>query len=112
MSIQKWSDNIWVIRLNEDPAFTEDLDQLSEQSLGPDRFPHLVLDFSAVESVCSSNLSALLRLRKNVIDRNAQLRLTSPTDSVWAVFLTTGLDKVFQFTHDTPTALAELQIGA
>ena len=110
MSIQKWSEQIWVVRLNDDPAFAEDLDHLTEQALAPDRMPHLVLDLSAVLQVCSSNLSALLRLRKNVLERKVQLRLTSPTDSVWAVFLTTGLDKVFKFTHDTPTALAELQI--
>jgi anti-anti-sigma regulatory factor len=53
-----------------------------------------------------------LRLRKAITDRKAQLRLTAPGDPVWAVFLTTGLDKVFQFSHDTTTALAELQIGS
>lgn len=112
MSIQKWSEQIWIVRLNDDPAFAEDMDHLAEQALGPDRMPHLVLDFSAVQLVCSSNLSALLRLRKSAIDRESQLRLSSPTDAVWAVFLTTGLDKVFQFTHDTTTALADLQLGA
>ena len=110
MSIQKWSEKIWVVRLNDDPAFAEDMDQLAEYALSPDRFPHIVLDFSAVGIICSSNLSALLRLRKSANDREAQLRLTTVSDSVWGVFLTTGLDKVFYFTQDTPTALAELQM--
>lgn len=112
MSIQKWSDTIWVVRLNDDPAFTEDMEHLAERSLAPDRMPHLILDLSSIEHIGSSNLSALLRLRKSAIDREVQLRLTAPPDSVWAVFLTTGLDKVFQFSHDTSTALTELQIGA
>ncbi len=112
MSIQKWSRQIWVVQLNDDPAFTEDMEQLNEQALSPDRMPHLVLDLSAVELICSSNLSALLRLRKNIIDREAQMRLTSPSDQVWAVFLTTGLDKVFHFVDDTTTALADLQLSA
>ena len=112
MSIQKWSDAIWVVRLNDDPAFTEDMDHLADQSLAPDRMPHLVLDLSGVINISSSNLSSLLRLRKSVIDRETQLRLTAPPDPVWAVFLTTGLDKVFQFSHDTSTALTELQIGS
>jgi len=112
MSIQKWSDRIWVVRLHDDPAFAEDLDQINERALSPDMMPHLVLEFTAVTSIASSNLSAMLRLRKNMIDREVQLRLTSLPDGVWAVFLTTGLDKVFNFTHDTPTALAELQISA
>ena len=111
MSIQKWSDKIWVVSLNDDPMFAEDMDQLAEQALAPDRLPHIVLDFSSVEIICSSNLSALLRLRKSASDREAQLRLTSLTDPVWGVFLTTGLDKVFHFTHDTTTALAELQMN-
>lgn len=111
MSIQKWSDRIWIVRLQDDPAFTEDMDNLAEQALAPDRMPDLVLDLSGVDLVCSSNLSAMLRLRKSAIDRQARLRLTAPSDSVWGVLLTTGLDKIFEFTHDTSTALAELQLN-
>jgi len=96
--------------LNDDPAFTEDMEHLSDQACAPDRMPDLILDLSAVVHIGSSNLSALLRLRKSAIDRETKLRLTAPPDPVWAVFLTTGLDKVFQFSHDTSTALAELQI--
>ena len=55
-------------------------------------------------------LSQLLRLRKAAIDGNAKLLLASIPDSVWAVFLTTGLDKVFEFARDVATALASLQI--
>lgn len=101
-----------MVRLSDDPVFTEDIDQLNDRLLAPDRMPHLVLEMAAVDTITSSNLSALLRLRKNAIDRETHLRLTSPNDSVWAVFLTTGLDKVFHFVHDTPTALAELQMSA
>lgn len=112
MSIQQWSDRIWVVRLNEDPVFTEDVDQLNERLLSPDPMPHLILEFGAVDSITSSNLSALLRLRKNAIDREVKLRMAGPNDTVWAVFMTTGLDKVFHFVQDTPTALAELQMDA
>jgi anti-anti-sigma factor len=111
MSIQKWSDQIWIVRLIDDPAFTEDMDHLAHQALAPDPMPHLVLDLSGVVNICSSNLSSLLRLRKSAIDRETHLRLTAPSDQVWAVFLTTGLDKVFHFAHDTSVALTELQIG-
>lgn len=111
MSIQKWSDTIWVVRLNDDPAFTEDMEHLAHQALAPDRMPHLILDLSAMVHIGSSNLSSLLRLRKLAIDREIQLRLTAPPDAIWAVFLTTGLDKVFHFSHDTSTALTELQIS-
>ena len=37
--------------------------------------------------------------------------MAQPNDIIWAVFMTTGLDKVFEFTPDVPTALAKLQMG-
>ncbi len=110
MPIDKWSDRIWVVNLQDDPVFTEDMEFLADQAVSPDPMPDLILDLSGIDHLGSSNLSAMLRLRKSVIDRQTRLRLTAPPDPVWAVLLTTGLDKVFEFSHDTPTALAELQI--
>jgi anti-sigma B factor antagonist len=110
VSVQKWSEQIWIVKLQEGPAFTEDMDYLADRAVAPDRMPHLVLELSAVEHLVSSNLSALLRLRKLAIDREIKLRLTAPTDAAWVVFITTGLDKVFEFSRDTATTLAELQL--
>ena len=109
MPVQKWSDSIWVVNLAGDPGFTEDVDSLVRQ-MEDGRVPDLVLDFAGVDHINSMNLSQLLRLRKRMIDADARLRLAAPPDPVWALFLTTGLDKVFQFAPDTPTALAKLQI--
>lgn len=112
MPLQRWSDQIWVVQLATDPAFSDELDSLREQAAGAQPQPDIVLDFSEVTHLNSSNLSQLLRLRKDVIDREARLRLAGPPDHVWAVFLATGLDKVFDFATDTSTALAELQIDS
>jgi len=111
VSVQKWSDQISIVKLQDDPAFTEDMDYLADKAVAPDRMPHLILDLSAVKHLVSSNLSALLRLRKLAIDREIKLRLSAPPDAVWVVFITTGLDKVFEFNHDVSTSLAELQLG-
>jgi len=46
-----------------------------------------------------------------MIERDGRLRLAAPTDAIWSLLLATGLDKVFEFAADTPSALAELQIG-
>ncbi len=110
MPVQKWSDHIWVARLADDPPFSDDLDELHEKALTNDFMPHIVLDLSNVEHLNSSNLSQLLRLRKRMADREAKLRLAGPSDLIWALFLATGLDKVFEFNEDTSTALADLQI--
>lgn len=110
MPIQRWSEKIWVVQLADEPALSEDLHNVHAQAANTQPAPHLVLDMSAVHMVNSSNLAQLLRVRKLAIDRDTRLRLAAPTDPVWAVFLTTGLDKVFEFAQDVPNALASIQI--
>lgn len=110
MSVQKWSDQIWIAQTSADPVFSEDIEFLQQKAAGTSMAPHMVIDLSGVSHLNSSNLSQLLRLRKRIIDTDAQLRLTGPQDPVWAVFISTALDRVFQFQPDTSTALAELQL--
>ena len=110
MPVQKWSDRIWVVQANPDPMFTEDIDYLHDRAPVQGSMPDVVIDLSGVESLNSSNLSQLLRLRKTLQDSSARLRLAAPSDAAWAVFLSTGLDKLFDFKSDTTTALADLQI--
>ena len=110
MTTQRWNDKIWLAQLAEDPAFSDELDTLTSDCAYADPMPDLVLDLSAVKHVNSSNLSQMLRLRKLAIDRDAKLKLAGPRDSVWAALLATGLDKVFEFTADSATALAQLQM--
>jgi len=111
MPIQQWSDKIWVVQLADEPALSEELSNVRVQAEQADPTPHLVLDLSPVQAVNSSNLAELLRIRKLAIDRDVQMRLAAPTDAVWAVMLTTGLDKVFQFAEGVPSALAAIQMG-
>ncbi len=111
MPIQKWSDEIWVVKLGADPGLSEDIDTLYRQAKAEGGAPHAVVDLSAVEHLNSSHLSRLLRLRKAMVEADGKLRLAGPNDAIWAVFLATGLDKIFEFSADTTTALAELQIG-
>ena len=110
MPIEKWSDTIWLVKLDNEPALSDDLIQVKDKVQSEDAMPDIVLDFSSVSHVNSSNLSQLLRLRKESVDRDAKLRITGLSDQIWAVFLTTGLDKIFEFAGDVPTALAGLQI--
>ncbi len=110
MPIQKWSPDIWVVQLADEPALSEDLNALAAEAARAESYPHAVIDFAAVRTVNSSNLSQLLRLRKQAADGDAQLKLAAIPDPVWVVFMTTGLDKVFHFAPDVPTALAGLQL--
>lgn len=110
MSLQKWSEGIWVMTLAAEPAMSDDLDTLLEQVGAAQSSPHVVIDLSGVRRMNSSNLSALLRVRKVLVQGDAKLLLAEPTDEIWAVFLVTGLDKAFDFVPHVSTALAGLSL--
>lgn len=111
MPVQEWSEQIWLVQLSDDPAFSDELRPVIETLLGRPTTPGLVVDLSEVRQINSSNLSQLLRLRKLMVEQDATLRLAGPADAVWSVFIMTGLDKVFQFSESTSTAIAELQLA-
>src|SRR4051812_34885163 len=73
MPIEKWSDQVNVVRLLDDPQFTDDLQLLEEQI--EKKAASTVLDFSQVSYINSSNISRLLRLRKQVTSADLKLIL-------------------------------------
>ncbi|MCP4375508.1 MAG: STAS domain-containing protein [bacterium] len=109
MAIQKWSDDITIAELSDDPQFTEDLDTLvdSVEATPTD----VVLNFAAVGFINSSNVAKLLRVRKAMMAIDRGLVLCDVNSQVWGIFLVTGLDKIFEFTSDVAIALASLQMG-
>ncbi len=109
MSIQSWSDNTIVVELQDDPAFSDDMVAVTDQ-LGAEKDVDVVLDFSGVSYVNSSNLAKLLKLRKTLVANQRRLVVCGVNTSVWGIFLVTGLEKVFEFADNLPLALAGLQI--
>ncbi len=110
MSIERWSDDISMVELQDDPAFTDDVTALIEQSEN-NKLGHVVLNFSAVGYVNSSNIAKLLKLRRQLLERKRRLVLCSIDTSVWGMFLVTGLDKVFEFADNLATALTSVQLS-
>jgi anti-anti-sigma factor len=110
MPIQKWSDRIWVIELGDEPALSDDLTAARREAERAEPVPDLVLDLSRVDHVNSSNLSQLLRLRKMAVDAESSITLAGPNNAVWAVFMSTGLEKVFGFAPNVAVALAGMQM--
>ena len=109
MPVEKWSDTVVVAHLADDPQFTDDV--LSVESAVENGSRDAVLDFAGVRFVNSSNLARLLKLRKVADGRAGRLLLCSVSTQVWGAFLVTGLDKVFEFSDNVPTALATLQMA-
>ena len=110
MSIDNWSDNILVAELQDDPNFTDDLTTLIDR-LEVQQESDVVLNFSAVTYLNSSNIAKLLKLRKKLVGNKRRLVLSGIDTNVWGLFLVTGLDKVFEFADSVATALASVQIG-
>ncbi len=111
-----WSDSIVVADLADEPAFSEELanimDELERGSAGDDTsIPDVVLNMDEVSYLNSSNIAQILRLRKFLVEHDANLRLAATQDAVWSVMLLTGLDKVFHFVPDKATAIASLQLS-
>ncbi|HEY7118543.1 MAG TPA: STAS domain-containing protein [Tepidisphaeraceae bacterium] len=103
MSIETRPDDVALVRLADDPQFTEDLDALTV--LDPAKPPAVVMEFSGVHYLNSSKLAKLLRLRKRLIEVDGKLVLCGMTPQVGSVFQVTGLDKVFVIADDVPNAL-------
>lgn len=109
MAIQKWSDNITVVDLSEDPAFSDDLNSLMGNLEAQPS--HVVLNFASIGFINSSNVAKLLRLRKLVLSQQRRLVLSDVNTQVWSMLLVTGLDKIFEFTKEVATALATVQLA-
>ena len=92
----------------DDPQFSEDMESLETQ---PPPGHSVVLDFSAVRAMNSSNIAALLRLRRRLISNDGKLVLCNVDNQVWGTLLITGLDKVFEVSESVPTSLATIQMA-
>ena len=110
MPVKDWSDDILLVELSNDPIFTEDIVAAIER-LESRPTQDAVLSFQSVTFINSSNLAKLLKLRRILVQNERQLRLCGISSHAWGIFLTTGLDKIFNFTDDVATALTSLQIN-
>ena len=106
MPIEKWSKDVSVLHLSDDPQFTDDLNALEQD---PTDAPKVVFDFAAVHFINSSNIAKLLASQTPCEPK----RTPHPQQrrhQVWSTFLVTGLDKIFTFSENVTTAL--MRIGA
>jgi anti-anti-sigma factor len=109
MPIEKWSERVSVVHLADDPQFSDDFASIEAEAAGGTS-QDIVLDFTAVHFINSSNIARLLKLRQGMRSRERKLILCGISTQVWGAFLVTGLDKIFEFSDNVPTALATLQM--
>lgn len=111
MPLQKWSENILVVDLQNEPQFSDDMNALFDV-LEQGGKMDVALNFADVTYVNSSNIAKMLKLRKIVQGKSGKLVLCGVNTHVWGVFLVTGLDKIFEFADDLLTGLAGLQLAS
>lgn len=110
MPVENWSESIVLGHLTDDPQFTDDVTAIIEQCTNNPQLD-VLLDFSNINYLNSSNIAKLLKLRKLVtITNDRRLKLCSISRQVWGVFLVTGLDRIYDVVDDVSTGLASLQM--
>ncbi len=109
VSVENWSEDILVVELQDDPAFSDDVTAVIDQVDGR-KDVDVVLNLAGVNYLNSSNLAKLLKLRKKLHARKRRLVLCGIDTNVWGVFLVTGLDKVFDFADNVAMGLASVQL--
>jgi anti-anti-sigma factor len=109
MGIQNWSEDIILVDLPAEPQVGEEIKAVT--AMVRDRGNcEVVIDFSSVDIVTSSSLSALLRLRKLLSDCGHRLVFCNVAPATKNIFTLTGIDEIFEFADDKFVALASLQL--
>ena len=109
MGIQNWSEDIILVDLAQEPQIAEELKTVTE--MARDRGDcDVVIDFSDVDIITSSSLSALLKLQKLLTDCSHRLVLCGLAAATKSVFTITGIAVLFEFADSKLTALAGLQL--
>ena len=109
MGIQNWSEEIILVDLPPEPDMADELKAVTE--MARDRGDcDVIVDFSSVDIVTSSSISAFLRLNKLLTDCEHRLVFCNVAAATRKVFAITGLEEIFEFVDDKFVALADLQL--
>ncbi len=106
MTLNQWSDEILILELCNEPDFSEDTDALLSKLRSDEAIEfNVIIDLQQVTKLNSSNLGALVEIKKLLQARGKRMVVCNISDAIWSSMLATGLDQVFEFIEDTTTAL-------
>ena len=104
-----WSETVCVANLADDPAFSDELEEVERKLEEQPR--HCVLDLSSVTFLNSSNLAQLVGLRKQLGSTDCRLVLCAVSPAIWEAIEVSRLDRLFQRHESVAMGLASLQLG-
>ena len=109
MTLNQWDETILILELLDEPDFSEDTDSLlTKLRLNEPVTSDVIVDLQNVINLNSSNLGALIEIKKLLLGKDRRMIICNVSDSIWSTMLATGLDQVFEFIEDTTIALASL----
>jgi len=109
MGIQNWSETVVLVDLPAEPQIGDELKTVTEIVCDKGDID-VVIDFSSVDIITSSSISALLKLRKLLTDCERRLVFCNVPAATKGVFTVTGINEIFEFVDDKFIALASLQM--
>lgn len=98
--------DIWIFRPlgNIDTETSDDLEvNLIEGITQGMRW--IIIDLSDVPFISSSGLGVLIKGGKKIKEKNGEIILSSPRDTVFQIFKLSGFTKIFRITPDQKTAM-------
>ena len=108
MGIDLSSQGILTVDLLPEPELGTELENVAK-IVREDGDCDVVVDFSSVDIITSSNIAKLLKLNKNLSACGRRLVLYSLANATKHIFMLTDLDQVFDFADDKAAALTTLK---
>ena len=109
MGIQNLSEDVLVVELpSKEPDIANELKTVNE-TVSNKHDCDVIIDFSGVEIITSSSISNLLILRNLLSEHERRLILCNVAVVTKCIFTVAGLNDIFEFVNDQPTALAAVQ---
>jgi anti-anti-sigma regulatory factor len=110
MRIKNLSKDVLLVELpSKSPKITHELKVVNEAVSKKKSNRDVIIDFSRVEIINSSNISNLLILHNLLQNSGHRLIFCNVSTVTKCIFVVAGLDKVFDFTGEQPAALMAVQ---
>lgn len=109
MAIERWSDEIIIVDLPDEPEMADELISLGDL-LAEKENCNVVIDFSGIGDITSESLSKLLKLHQMTVQLGRRFVLCNIEPTAEEIFSATGLAGVFDLAENRFDALATLEM--
>ena len=109
MGIQNLSEDVILVELPSDNQKIAKEFKAVNETISKKCLCNIIIDFTRVEIITSSNISNLLILRNLLEDSGHQLILSNVDTMTKCIFVVAGLNETFNFVEDNTAALEAIK---